>query len=186
MEQQSSAGAPQRKHGGRPFPPGVSGNPRGGGAVSARTEELFVTMVVDFDSLSATDEILLRAACRLLARAEKTKDVDAAVRLNSEARRGIDSLRRRHAPKHSTGSSLADLLRQDHMDQRVAADAGQASPDAIERTGGAPIEDATPPIDGRPKAKPMMALDSQQPEPRAHVDGIDAETLARLARGEAV
>ena len=104
MEEQSTAINRQG------FQPGTSGNPRGASVISVRTDELFASMAADFTSLSATDEIMLRANCRLLARAEKTRDVDAAVRLNSEARRGIDALRRRITPKHDSEPRLEDIL----------------------------------------------------------------------------
>lgn len=166
MEEQRAAATTQR---GRPFPPGVSGNPQGGSVINRRADELFAGVAADFGVLSATDEILLRAACRLLARAEKTKDEDAAVRLSSEGRRGIDALRRRHTPKHDSEPRLEDIAQ--------AAEDGTA-------TGGALIENTTPSTD-RPAAK-LMALDAAPPKTDAELLGMDEDTYRRFLAGEAI
>jgi hypothetical protein len=72
-----------------------------------RTAEIYASVRGDFGQLSNTDELLLRAACRLLSRGERVRDTDASVRLSSEARRTIESLMRRAAPKRDSEPTLA-------------------------------------------------------------------------------
>jgi hypothetical protein len=91
----------KRGHGdGRPFPKGVSGNPHGSGSVRVRAAELFSEMAVDFGTLTAVDTVLLRRASLLLARSERirsARDADVSLRMSSEARRTLMTLRRHHA-----------------------------------------------------------------------------------------
>jgi hypothetical protein len=203
MSEQSTATVAQRR-GFQPgnrqgFQPGVSGNPQGGRVINIRADELFAEMAVDFGPLSATDTILLRADCRLLARAEKTKDDDAAIRLKSEARRGIDALRRRHASKRN--GMLADLLQADHAEQRaaaedavhiqhqnggtaeLAADVVEASATPVRAGRKDPISDDGKGV-ARAKPKPAMALDAK-PKPDAaafNQAAFDAD-LAKVIKG---
>jgi hypothetical protein len=96
------------------FQPGRSGNPAGNRLLLDQTAALFETMSGDLGPLTKTDEILLRQACLMLAKASRIsgrdrQNVDVAVRLHSEARRTITSLQRR-APKPAAGPSLAEYL----------------------------------------------------------------------------
>jgi hypothetical protein len=98
---------------GRPWPKGVSGN-SSGSRVSKRVVTLFSDMVTDFGgeaALLAVDRALLMQACRLMVRAERVKDADAAVRLSSEARRGLGALRRRVAAAPRDEPMASEVLR---------------------------------------------------------------------------
>jgi hypothetical protein len=97
---------------GRPWPRGTSGNPQGA-RVNTRAKTLFAELSADFggaEALPALDRVLLMQGCKLLARAERVKDADSAVRLTSEARRILASLRKRAAPPSPSGPSLAEYL----------------------------------------------------------------------------
>jgi hypothetical protein len=104
MESAATTQASKQRPRGRPFAPGVSGNPRGDvmKTIRARAAELRATIVTDDlkGALSAIDNVLLDRAVLLLAKSERlhmTKHVDAGIRMTSEARRILQSLRRRHA-----------------------------------------------------------------------------------------
>jgi hypothetical protein len=101
---------PRRRHGGRPWPKGVSGNPSGS-KVSKRVTTLFEALADEFGGadLSATDRALLIQACRLLVRSERVKDTDQAVKCVNAARRIMDGLRKR-APEVKPQAALG-LLR---------------------------------------------------------------------------
>jgi hypothetical protein len=95
------------------FAPGVSGNPSGQRRLKDRAEELFQIMVVDIRPLTKTDEMLLKHAALLIARAEKVhhrKNVDASCRMSGEARRLIASLRRRPESSEPRTPSLSEYL----------------------------------------------------------------------------
>ena len=143
------------------YKPGQSGNPRGRYIVKVRANELFGLLSADLGPpLSAIDETLLRQACLLLARAERVsrlKDADVGIRMAGEARR-ILAMLKRTAPKHTAESSLADLLQQDHAEQRAAADAPPA---------------------------PTLAMDSALAPRERPLDMTEAEWQA-LLRGEPV
>jgi hypothetical protein len=97
---------------GRPFQKGVSGNPHGRRVIRERIEELFATMAGDFGPMTATDEVLLRQACFLLARSERVyrrADIDNAIRMSGEARRLLESLRRRPASPEPPPKSWSDI-----------------------------------------------------------------------------
>jgi hypothetical protein len=97
------------------WPKGVSGNPKGAAVdrVADRAGELFQAMSAELGALSPIDHALLKQACLLLARSERLKrarDADAAVRLSSEARRILASLRKHAAPKAPGQSPLQQYL----------------------------------------------------------------------------
>ena len=107
------------------WPKGVSGNPSGAALnrVAARTAELVDSMVGDFDALSAIDRALLNQACLLLARSERmrrTRDADAAIRMSSEARRILASVRKRARPPATPTPT-------EYLTHRVAERAGERS-----------------------------------------------------------
>jgi hypothetical protein len=81
--------------------------------VSKRVAVLSEAMAADFGGvamLSAVDHAMLEQACRLMVRAERTKDADAAVRLSSEARRGLAALRRHRETVPRDEPTLAEVL----------------------------------------------------------------------------
>jgi hypothetical protein len=122
------------------FKPGKSGNPAGARSLRDQADVMFETMSADLGPLTKTDEILLKQACLMLAKASRIpgrdrQNVDVAVRLHSEARRTITSLQRR-APKPSPGP-LADLHRLDIEERRAeAAAVGEHPGDASEALDG--------------------------------------------------
>jgi hypothetical protein len=92
------------------WPPGTSGHPLGSKVLTARANEIFDEVRGDFvDDLCAVDVVLLRQACRLLARGERLRDPSAAVKLSGEARRLLSPLRRK-ASKPVSEDSLADIV----------------------------------------------------------------------------
>jgi hypothetical protein len=104
------------------FSPGVSGNPKGAAVdrVADRAGELFQAMSAELGTLSAIDHALLKQACLLLARSERLKrarDADAAVRLSSEARRILASLRKHATPAKAPQQVLRDYLRETAADE---------------------------------------------------------------------
>jgi hypothetical protein len=105
-----------RKRSGRPWPPGTSGNPRGRRSnLNKRAAALFGVLSADLcgadTTLPAIDRALLEQACRLLVRAERECDADAAVRLSSEARRGLMALRRHGASVPREEPMASEVLR---------------------------------------------------------------------------
>jgi hypothetical protein len=110
-----AAAAEQGRVVGRPFSKGVSGNPDGKASVREHAAALFYEMSADFGTLGAVETVLLRRAALLLARSESirsTRDADVSLRMSSEARRTLMTLRRHHAaaPRDTT-PSLSDILR---------------------------------------------------------------------------
>jgi hypothetical protein len=102
MDQQATTGQQQvgqrNKPRGRPFPPGVSGNPLGPHAVvKERVEALVGQWVADFPELTAIERSLLQQAAQLLVRAERIKDHDVAVRASNSAARLLASLRKKRS-----------------------------------------------------------------------------------------
>jgi hypothetical protein len=94
---------------GRPFQKGTSGNSQGARLLKNRTEALVELFRPEFGpEISQLELALLRGSCRLLARAEYARNADAAVRLSSEARRGLESLRKRvrRAPSKDAAGTL--------------------------------------------------------------------------------
>jgi hypothetical protein len=123
------------------FQPGQSGNPAGGRLLKDQAEALYRTMIADLRPQTPTDEILLKQASLMLAKAARfttRKDADAAVRLVSEARRTIATLRR-HTPKSGEQDSLAGYLasRYGNPDERPGdeqtPEASEAAETALER-----------------------------------------------------
>ena len=120
---------------GRPFLKGVSGNPHGKRLIRHRVEELFAMMAGDFEPMSATDEVLLRQACFLLARSERVHrhaDNDNAIRMSGEARRLLELLRRRaaSAPKEPPTKSWSDITAQAQAEADVRRGRELAEDDA--------------------------------------------------------
>jgi hypothetical protein len=117
---------------GRPFKRGECPNPNGSAAPRVRADTLFNAMATELAPLSAVDEVLLRAASQLLARAERTLDPDARVRMNSEARRTIQGLRRGAAAKApAPGLTLAQYLKIHHSGGDQAAEAAPVTQDSL-------------------------------------------------------
>lgn len=115
MEQQGAAS--EQRVRGRPWPKGVSGNPSGS-RTNVSAGALFVELSTDMggaDAMSAVDRVLLMQACKLLARAARARDADGAVRLTSEARRVIASLRKQAQPPK--GPTLEQYLAQRAAEQ---------------------------------------------------------------------
>jgi hypothetical protein len=102
MKQQATATAPRVI--GTPYPKGVSGNPLGRALLSRRAQQLVDEMARDFggyDALTGVQRTMLRSACTLFARAEKSSNVDEAVRMTNCAVRVLGNLRngrRKHTP----------------------------------------------------------------------------------------
>jgi hypothetical protein len=94
---------------GRPFAPGTTGNPKGRAAIRERADELYGIMAADFDHLTATDAVLLRQASLLLARSQRVhrrQDIEAAIRMSSEARRLLSTLRKRDRRQRESETRL--------------------------------------------------------------------------------
>jgi hypothetical protein len=139
MESAATTQASKQRPRGRPFAPGVSGNPRGDvmKTVRARAAELRATIVTDDlkGALSAIDNVLLDRAVLLLAKSERlhmTKHVDAGIRMTSEARRILQSLRRHHAAAPPTTPVSLD----EHLARAEAAAAERTSGHAAGVEGG--------------------------------------------------
>jgi hypothetical protein len=106
--------------------------------------ELAEQIAAEFDQLTAVDRILIHGAARLLIRASRTGDGEIAVRATSEARRTLESLRRRYgnavvaAP--ASGPSYAELAAQAQREQsakrpaELAADAAQTDSEIAEQS----------------------------------------------------
>jgi hypothetical protein len=87
-----------------------------------RADALYQIMVVDIRPLTKTDELLLRHAALLIARAERVhhrKNVDASCRMSGEARRLISSLRRRPEPSERPARSWSDIAAKAQADADV-------------------------------------------------------------------
>ena len=98
--------------------------------IRARAAELRATIVTDDlkGALSAIDNVLLDRAVLLLAKSERlhmTKHVDAGIRMTSEARRILQSLRRHHAAAPpTTPVSLDEHLARAEAAQAAIVDKG--------------------------------------------------------------
>jgi hypothetical protein len=90
------------------FQPGISGNPAGRREPKGLAE-LVETLKADFADveLTAIDKILLENAARLLLRASRSADGEVVVRLSSEARRTLLSLRSRSIKRAAKGQTVA-------------------------------------------------------------------------------
>jgi hypothetical protein len=142
----------KRQHG---WPKGVSGNPAGARVRAERVAELFESMAADVggaDALSVVDRALVMQACQLLARAERAKSTDAVVRLTSEARRLVRSLRKRAPAAKAPGQSLAEYLAANHGPAPQDAPADSAAPEgaATEARMGDDLPGTAEPSDEAP------------------------------------
>jgi hypothetical protein len=114
------------------FVKGVSGNPSGKRLLKDRADALYRVMAADLAPSTATDEILLRHTCLLIARAERVnrlRDIDGAIRTSGEARRLLESLRRRaaSAPKEPPTKPWSDITakaQDDAKERRARASPG--------------------------------------------------------------
>jgi hypothetical protein len=116
------------------FPKGFSGNPKGKAALKARSAELFGIMAPDFAPLSATDEVLLRQACLLLARSERiarVRDIDVGVRMSGEARRLLQALRK-NAPAPAVPAERFTEIAVKAQAEEDARRAAELAGDAVE------------------------------------------------------
>jgi len=99
-----------------PFHPGQSGNP---GGRSKRIPELFEQMAADLGELTGIERAVLWQAARLMARSERSKDANDAVRLANAAARLLASLSRTKGQRGRPGYSAmlsADADRQQRED----------------------------------------------------------------------
>jgi hypothetical protein len=78
--------APDKRTVGRPFLPGVSGNPLCRRLLSKRAQQLADEMSADFggfDKLRGVQQVMMRRAATLFARSETANNPDDAVRLTN-------------------------------------------------------------------------------------------------------
>lgn len=114
---QSSAAAEQKneqrpKPNGRPWPPGVSGNPSGR-KLGKRYLALFADLARDLggeDALTGIDRALLGQAVGLMVRAEKVRDTDDAVRLANASARLLANLRKTKHQREPAGPTLEEHI----------------------------------------------------------------------------
>jgi hypothetical protein len=122
MVQRSSASnqqAPKRVIG-RPFPPGVSGNPLGRARRTPRFAELYDGIAADYGgpaALTTLQRTVLAQGVRLMIRAERAQNADMAVRLTHAAARMLAALQHngcnvRKAPPKPPTKTLAEHLAQ--------------------------------------------------------------------------
>jgi hypothetical protein len=137
------------------FRPGVSGNPLGGRYLKDQAAALFATISADLGPLSPTDEILLRQACLLFAKSTRIAgrnraNVDVAVRLHSEARRTITSLRRRLQKSKASAGGLDGYLeaKAAQMHAQKAEGAGNGGPMSDGSSSGKRASDVPGPDSG--------------------------------------
>jgi hypothetical protein len=106
--------APQRhKPRGRPWPPGVSGNPDGARTRGKRFAELYDNMAADFGgakALTSVQAVMLAQSVRLLMRAEREKNAEDAVRLSNAAMRMLGTLRNGRRKAAAPTLSLRERL----------------------------------------------------------------------------
>jgi hypothetical protein len=130
------------------FMKGASGNPSGRQAVRSRAAELFAAMAADFGELNGIDAAMLNQACLLLARAERIKAIkhaDASVRMSSEARRLVETLRRHHvAPKAPVAETFAEVAARAQAEASARRELELAEDDVAEPVGEAQPETAIP------------------------------------------
>src|SRR5262249_751462 len=105
---------PRRRRGaGRPFPKGVSGNPRGSRVIIERRAAIEADLVGDMGGdISAADRVLLSRGVELLTR--KPRSHTDAVRLVNAGTRIIDKLHSKYAkrePERRSLPSLSELLK---------------------------------------------------------------------------
>jgi hypothetical protein len=148
--QQADAESPKQGDG-RHWPKGTSGNPTGI-RISRHALKMYHEIAAEFGgeaALSAIDRALLLQSCRLMVRSARLKKHDAAIRMASEARRGLEGIGRRTPRRNGAEPSLSEYLKQD-AERQAAGDVGRVDgaagapdgPQANKRTGDAPIENA--------------------------------------------
>lgn len=145
----------RRKPNGRPWPPGVSGNPSGR-KLGKRYLALFADLVRDLggeDVLTGIDRALLGQAVGLMVRAERVKETDDAVRLANASARLLASLRTKHQRPPAQRETFADI-------------AARAQAEADQRRARELAED---------EAEPSLATPVQAPS----LDAILNDTAAR-------
>jgi hypothetical protein len=110
----------EHRHGGRPWPKGVSGNPSGS-TVSKRFAALYASMLAEFGDavLTASDRALLAQACRLLCR--RMRDDEIAVKATNAARHIVNSLHERYPQAAGTEGHAFSPMR-DRLAREVAAE----------------------------------------------------------------
>ena len=92
---------------GRPFAKGMNGRE----LFKLRTAAIAESLAADFPNLSPGDQVQLRAAAALYARAERAScPADEAVRCCATANRILTALRRHATPVRPAGTTLGDLM----------------------------------------------------------------------------
>jgi len=113
----------KRRPRGRPWPKGTSGNPSGRKA-SARFATLFADLADELGSLTAIERQQLAQAVRLMIKIDTEKDAAVAVKLSSESRRLLNSLRKRgRSPRGPTLQEYLASRAQDAANERSEAPA---------------------------------------------------------------
>jgi len=103
--------APRRRGPGRPFPKGVSGNPKGShGHQTKRYLELRASIVGDLGELSGLEAIAVDQIVCALIRAEKAKDHAEAARCSRNARDWLAQIAERRATQAPLPPTLEDML----------------------------------------------------------------------------
>jgi hypothetical protein len=98
---------PAKRVVGRPFAKGMNGRE----LFKLRTAAIFEALKPDFANLSSGEQVQLRTAASLIARAERASCLaDEAVRCSATANRIISSIRRHAAPARLAGRTLGDLM----------------------------------------------------------------------------
>jgi hypothetical protein len=178
----------RRKHGrsrvsnGRDLLPGIDGR----SPTARRYRDITAAILVDQggeDRCSESRKHLIRrfAAAAVLAERLEAKlvsgadiDIQEHATLSSTLVRLAQRIGIDRVPRDVGSMTLADYLDDHGVVEDVAV---------VEEAAEVAVDDSDAPATpaAAAKAQPTMAMDSAP-----HVDGIDAETLARLAKGEAV
>ena len=113
----------RRKPRGRPWPPGVSGNPRG--RRGARFATLFADLAAELGPLTAIERQQLAQAVRLMIRLDREKDAQTAVKLQNAIDRALRPFRKRGAPAPDKPAPWSPL--RSRLMQEPATPAGEAA-----------------------------------------------------------